>query len=417
MRTKIWLFGILGMLAVWSCDTASSIDPPENSFFVKFYGANGNQEGVDAVLNADGTITLFGTTEVGGIKQLYLVNIDQNGTVIWENTIVTPTAATAKDIELTNDGRLAIVADVKDGSGTNDVLIMTLTLTGVEIVRDTVSFKISGQDTDEVANSITQTSDGFIVSGSTSNTELDPQTGDIRDAMLLRFSDNLVELTPLMGSWGQTSGQGLEDIATKTFLISIPSRPEVESIIFGSTDLGGNFNFYFDPIGYFGESTNPIVINVATTSEILTSAISVPVQSGDGYLLGGVSKSATSTDIFIVKLRKSLELQFQKTLSVDLGPTSADMVTVYAPSTSGFLILANDKSSGVQNFYLNKIDNGGSVVWPNPIIFGGELDDEVGAVMELPDGSIGIIGTFAIGADGEKKMTFIKVNKEGKFSK
>lgn len=416
MRTKIWLFGILGMLSVWSCDTASSIDPPVNNFFVKFYGANGNQEGVDAVLNIDGSITLFGTTEVDGIKQLYLVNIDQNGTVIWENTIATPTAATAKDIELTNDGRLAIVADVKDASGTNDVLIMTLTLTGVEIAKDTVSFKVGGQDTDEVANSVTQTSDGFIVSGSTSNTELDPQTGDIRDAMLLRFSDNLVEITESLG-WGQTSGQGLIDIASKTFLISIANRPEVESIIFGSTDLGGDFNFYYEPIGYTGESTNPIVINVATTSEILTSAISVPIQSGEGYLLGGVSKSATSTDIFIVKLRKSLELQFQKTLSVDLGFTSVDMVKVYAPLTSGFLLLANDKSSGVQNFYLNKIDNGGSVAWPDPVIFGGEMDDEIGAVLELPDGSIGIIGTFAIGQDGEKKMTFIKVNKEGKFSK
>ena len=85
MMKSLWL-GLIGWgFIAWGCDTPSTIDPPEDSFFVKFYGNEGNQEGVDAVLNPDGTITMFGTTEeLDKGKQLYLVNILPNGTINWE---------------------------------------------------------------------------------------------------------------------------------------------------------------------------------------------------------------------------------------------------------------------------------------------------------------------------------------------
>jgi hypothetical protein len=52
-------------------------------------------------------------------------------------------------------------------------------------------------------------------------------------------------------------------------------------------------------------------------------------------------------------------------------------------------------------------------------VFGGDGLDTCGAVQELPDGRILLIGTMRTGRPdaGEFKMTLIKVNGEGKLLK
>jgi len=402
------------------CDTSSSIEAPDENFFLKYYGGEGDQEGVDAVLNTDGTITLFGNTASEKNKQqLYLVNIEQNGRLVWEKSFGGENNDYAKDIELTDDGRLVIIADTESGPGDFDIMIMTLSLDGNKI--DSAGY--SNLNSDEVSNSVSQTLDGFIVSGWTNNLEIDgdPSSADIQDALHLRFTDNLVLFN---NSWPNFSGNGNRDEAIKVIQLS-----QSEFYIFGYTDspTPPDLNYYVERLGEFGESgSGSFILGNVGTDEILSSVSLSPIQSGgEGFLLAGVSQNSngSSTDIFVVKLRRSLafsaasDIQFQKTLAVNLGNGADLKVTSFASIGSGFLILTNEKVGAVQNFYLTKIGNDGSEVWTNPIIFGGEGDSQIGSVMELPDGSIGIIGTFSIGQDGEKKMTFIKVNKDGKFLK
>lgn len=415
---------MLMLIAIVSCDTASIIDPPDESFFLKYYGGEGNQQGVDAVLNSDGTITLFGTTVVGGIEQLYLVNIEQNGRIVWEKTVATPTAASAKDIELTNDGRLVIVADLSNTDVEHDILIMTVSLDGNVIASTTTGLKDGGGvNTDETAISVTQTTDGFIVSGSTNNLDLKPigtgGSNDTRDALHLRYFD---DLTDYPNTWRRAHGPGNEDFGVKIVQISA-----TQFYFFSYTNTQtGDFNYSVLGLGADGETNSPdnFLPGISGSDEILSSVITSPIQSGEGFLLGGVSEvpGSNANDIYIVKLRKTLtfgatDLQFQKSLAVNLGSISPAKISTYASANGGFLILANEKSGSIQNFYLTKVDNNGFIEWDTPVIFGGEHDDQIGAVLELPDGSIGIVGTFGIGQDGETKMTFIKVNKEGKFLK
>ena len=426
MMKSLWL-GLIGWgFIAWGCDTPSTIDPPEDSFFVKFYGNEGNQEGVDAVLNPDGTITMFGTTEeLDKGKQLYLVNILPNGTINWERQYGTEKNEIAKDIELTGDGRLALVADIENTPTEHDILVMTLALDGTVIASDTIKFMNGTTPTDETAHSITQISDGFIVAGSTNKLDLKPvgsgPLNDTRDALFVRFFD---DLTLYPSVWKQGYGPGAFDEAIKVIEVS-PSQ----YYLFANTDTpdkNGDINFHVLGLSSTGQgnSANDFFPGkLSGSNEVMSSVAISPIQSGDGYLLAGVSQiPGSSTDVYIVKLKKDLnfndtDIQFQKGLAVNLGNVSQAKVSAIASSGSGFLILANEKLTGVQNFYLTKIDNGGFPVWGSPVVFGGEKDDRIGSILELPDGSIGIIGTFAIGQDGETKMTFIKVNKEGKFSK
>lgn len=136
---KGWIYLIVLSVVAWRCDTASTIEPPDDSFFVKYYGDEGNQEGVNAVVNPDGTITLLGTSEEVGLgKQLYLVNIQPNGLRNWERKYGDVKDEIAKDIILTNDNRLAIVADIENSPTEHDILVLTLSLDGGIIASDTI---------------------------------------------------------------------------------------------------------------------------------------------------------------------------------------------------------------------------------------------------------------------------------------
>jgi hypothetical protein len=152
-----------------------------------------------------------------------------------------------------------------------------------------------------------------------------------------------------------------------------------------------------------------------------------PVQSGDGYFLGGISytKSGTTaaSDLYAVKLRKTLafnttDYQYQKPLSVGLGNDLPEATSVYASRQSGFYMLGNEKSfNDNQNWLLTKLTSDGTIAWSHPIVFGGEGIDTIGAIEELPDGRLLILGTMRTGKPdaGEFKMTLMKVNADGKF--
>ena len=59
---------IIFHIILTGCDTKSTIDDPNKSYFIKFYGRGGDQTGDDLVVLPDGSFVLFGTTKPTGIK-------------------------------------------------------------------------------------------------------------------------------------------------------------------------------------------------------------------------------------------------------------------------------------------------------------------------------------------------------------
>jgi hypothetical protein len=418
--------------SLYSCDTASTVENPNKNYFIKYYGGDGDQEGVDAVIATDGSIYLFGnsTPRVATVgKQLYLVKTDAEGKLIWEKTFGGQYDEEAKDIELTADNRLVVLANSKKGSLENDILLMTFTLDGVKIDSTLLGMKtILGTEANDEAATVSQTSDGFIVSGFTTGVSVKPNQGseDVQDALHIRFTNSLVPFDNTI--WKSVSGSIGSDGTTRVYQVNATTY-----YVFGYTniDVAGtstiDFNFWVYQLGATGESNNSKMYpGVSVTDEKLTSAIVSPVTSGDGFLLAGTRSDASGNyDIYVNKLRKTLtfneavDYQFSSQLS-DLGINlDKAMVSVFPSSfPEGYLILATDNRSGKNNFSLTKIDNQGNVdlAWSEPLIFGGQNDDYIGAVAELSDGKIILLGTMSIGDDLQKKMAMIKVNKEGKFA-
>ena len=422
---------LVGML--FSCDTASTIEDPDKNYFIKYYGGDGDQEGVDMVVGADGSVYLLGNSSNASSttgKQLYLVKADAEGKLIWERTFGGKFDENAKDLELTTDGRLVILANSQKGAAENDILLMTVTLDGIKIDSTLVGLQtILGTpiEADEDAISISQTSDGFIVSGSTTSvTSKGIAPEDFKDAFHLRLTNNLVIFNE--SDWSRTYGTIGSDVATGVYQVNSGLF-----YVFGFTNIDpastsiADFNFWVYQLGQTGvPSGSQMYPGTIVTNEKLTSVIINPPQPGAGFLLVGTSTDASgSYDIYVNKLRKtltfnpSLDYQINKPLSASLGKLDIAnaKVSIYASSSSGYLILANEKSGTSDNFYLTKIDNDGQIAWTNPqnLIFGGQKDDYIGAVAELPDGRIIVMGTMSIGDEGQLKMALIKLNKEGKF--
>ena len=386
------------------------------------------------VVLPDGSMVMFGTsrrTVATKGTQWYLVKVDAKGNVLWEKEFGGPNNEEASDIELTNDNRLVLLGNSYKTPTDRDVFIMTLTTDGVKqdsaliVVRDGIGNPTSG---DEIATSVSQTTDGFLVAGSTTYVGFKtPISGlaDTRDALKIRLYDNL---TVYPNSWVQTYGYFSDDTSQKIIQVS-PSL----YYVFGYTNslppgqTVPNYNFWVYSLGLNGDFLNAqLYPGLPSANEKMSSFDYSPAQSVDGYFLGGVSQSSVGpSDFYVVKLRSQLgfiptDIQFEKTLSVNLGSNLQDRTSVFASRFGGFFILGNENEfNNNQNWVLTKVNINGSLAWSLPIVFGGDGLDECGAVHELPDGRLFLVGTMRTGRPdaGEFKMTLVKVNGAGKFEK
>jgi len=431
---------LLIMLISFSCDTENSFPVPEENYFVKFYGEEGDQEGVDFIVNTDGSVVMVGNTERPGVKkQIYIVKVDAMGQVLWQRGIGLPDKDDfAKDVELHPDGRIVIAGETEMGINNKDVFLATISQDGSPIDSARVGLKTDlGVETNEDVNSVTIINDGFIIAGaSTLDTNGFLGTSETRDAMHLRFDNSL---NRILGIWNEITGESsptignvADDIATKV----IEVVPNSVYYIFGSTNSpfqqGDNdgvfdYDFWIFQLGNTGEpSSVSLTFGDPNSDEILSHVEDSPNQFEPGYILGGITRRNTGlTQSYLVKVSKTNNLATTSALfnaaPTDLGSNVlSSTVRTFNQQSGSYLLLTDDYN--VSNFgssiSIIKLTSQFSRVWSVPLIFGGEGDDFSGSVSELPDGRILISGTMTIGGNdkGQKKMVLIKLNPEGKLT-
>src|SRR5258708_5338013 len=107
-----------------SCDTSLNIKSPVNDYFIKYYGTEGSQTGVDFIINPDGTLVLFGTTQIEGKNsQFFLVKVNEKGEILWSRKY--GSQCQARDIELAKDGRIVVLGNMVAPNRTHyDITLM-----------------------------------------------------------------------------------------------------------------------------------------------------------------------------------------------------------------------------------------------------------------------------------------------------
>lgn len=437
------IFLLVGLVAM-SCETTSNVDDPADTHFIKFYGRDGDQTGRDLVVLPDGSMVLFGTsrpTVPSNGTQWYVVRVTPEGNIVWEQTYGGDNDEEARDIEIMSDGNLVLVGNSYKTPTDRDVMVLTLSVADGSKIDSTLVFTRvvstvnSPSNGDEDASTITEILDpvygnGFLIAGTTTYTgptkatPVPPIPGliDSHDALKIRLYSNL---TTFPNTWSQIYGRYSDDSSVKLFQPATPLGPGPNYYYYslGSSNVDAavttaGYNFWLSPLGADGDPTNDDAYTGTSNYEKMGSA----VFGGSGYFMAGL-QGTSSSDIYYALAFPDLDSGFrirqEKILSLNLGNNLSGHLSVCAaPINGGFFILGEESGfSNNQNWFLTRVNNDGSKAMQTPIVFGGEGFDSVGAVAELPDGRVVIIGTMRTGRPdaGEYKMTLVKVNREGKF--
>jgi hypothetical protein len=429
MRVKVIFLVYVFATFLISCDSQKSFETPDENYFVKYFGNEGNQQGVDFAVNDDGTVFILGNSrESSSNQQIYVARVGVNGRIVWEKTFGLSLDEEAKDIEISFDkSSLIVVGNSEKSVGERDIFLIRLTLDGVAIDSTRQGLKLpSGQEADDNAFSVTQINQGlfnpagFIVAGATTGLNFATIATDKTDPMHLRFNNNLVRISN--PTWSDrptftTGGFVGEEVAVKVI-----QRSSNDYYVFGYSNGGdGDFNFLrygrTDLGGEFGSPRNTD-IGISNADEKLNSVSISPAQLGLGFMLSGISQTSSGGYSYLVKLGSPLswndsDVTFRQILPLDKAAKQRSVN--YSSLTNGYFVASDKAGANGTDIYLVKLDNAGIKLFESE--FGGVGDDFVGAVTELPNGRILIIGTMTLGGvEGQTKIALLKLNPEGRLA-
>ncbi len=349
-----------------------------------------------------------------GIKDYWIVKLDENGNLVWENNLGGSDWDWATSIKQTADGGYIIAGwsgsndgDVGGNNGGYDYWIIKLDTNGNLVWEK----NLGGNDFD-IPNSIQQTTDGgYIVAGRSSsiNGDVGGNNGNT-DYWIVKLdtSGNIVWENNLGGS-GDDIAESIQQTTDGGYIVAGYSS-------YGDGDVGGNN-------GNDG-STDYWVVKLDTSGNLVWEnnfggsntdiAKSIQQTTDGGYIVVGYSYSNDGDvgghngdgDYWIVKLDASGNLVWEN----NLGGSDEEIAYSIQQTIDGGYIVAGETSSddgdvggnndewGTPDYWIVKLDASGNLVWESN--FGGTSHDAAESIQQTTNGGYIIAGyTYSINGD------------------
>jgi len=414
----ISLSSIVMIVLLISCDTANNVDPIYERYFTKYYGEDGEQEGVDIVVNSDGSMILLGNSQsqIDPVSP-FIVKTDAAGQVLWQRAFKTDDE-TAVDMELINGGtQVAVVSNVK--RATTNICLYVLGQDGNLV--DSVYIQTPDNQTAKGVN--TASDGGFLITGfkdpvPSRNLNLGSPAQDQADILLLKVDNGLNTVTDLSPGGQEYIGSGV-----KSFEVNLDNA--IYYLAFGYSDRPReNSNEYRQcfqvisatPLGAFS-GIRQVSQDEVTEEQVASAVVKIPPALGDGYLMVGTTTSGGSTDLYLTRFNKPESSNKMTVSSLDgkvpLG-RRIEGVSAANAAPDGYFVVANEvRENSKKDIFLARIERDGAVSWTNS--FGSlEGEDTAGGVEALPDGRIAVVGTIQL--ETQRKMVLIVTTTNGRFS-
>ena len=398
-----------------SCDTPGNVDPVFENYYTKYYGVDGEQTGVDLVLNNDGSMVLLGNSfsQTDPISP-FIVKTDAQGNVLWQREFKNDNE-TAVDIQVINGGaNVAVLTNVQ--RATTNICVYILAQDGNVV--DSLYLTSTGN---QVGRSIAQSSDnGFLIAGYKDpdpdrNDVVEPPT-DQADMLLLKINNALTEVKDWSPGGGEYIGSGVAAFEV-TFnnspyylLFGYSDRPRKGTTVYQSCFQLTASNVDGVPTGMHEFSKD------VSEEQVASSTLKIPAALGDGYLLVGTTTSGSSSDLYLTRFAKPLNPD-ATTQSLDgkipLGRRIEGVAAANA-APDGYFIVANEvRENNKKDIFLVRVERDGAVSWSRS--FGSlEGEDTAGGIEALADGRIAVVGTIQL--ETQRKMALIVTNGNGAFS-
>jgi hypothetical protein len=415
MRKIFVLIVVLGIFC--SCDTPEELQRNETDYFLKFYGNDGNQSGVDFIMYDDGTFVLVGNSQESATSdlQIYVVKINQKGEVLWQNTYGSNARnEEAKDIELLKNGELILAGNSKpkNTNAQSDVYLLKLNQDGgfVDSIRQET--RTSFENVISVTE-VTTASDSseLIVAGSISGTS--GNTEDT-DAMHMRFKidknlNKLKRVSELEWKTSPTfSSFGLPGVESATKVVQYDANT---FYVFGTSNQWGNSDFWYYSLSNKANAPiNSTLIGKPDQDEALTSVTLSKDQTI--VVLTGTRQGSIITVLLRLPL-PAIQLSTPSILNLQEAKYSQPRLAIGQKS---YWVAAQKASGSTSDIALAQTNADGSAI---EHLFGESLLSQSGTIAELPDGRVVTIGTMALGGSGsnnQQKMVFMKLNSNGRLA-
>ena len=401
-------FPVLAVLS--ACDNEHNVRPRFEDYFIKFYGGNGNQQGVDLAVLGDGFLLLGKTSSPGFGSQAMLVRTDVLGNEVWRSEFGGPQDEDPVGLVIGDDNAYVIAATITLDEDDSDIALFKVLDTGNsgELIDEGQYGNIG---TREIANSIITTLDGgFVVTGSTDSVILKTQNqeADFWDVYSIRTDAalNLFERP----NWFDTYGFEGQDFGVKVI-----QKSDETFLFFGTTNRPSvnvqqmGFNMFLFPAGRDGlVSSDSEFQSFGTIGN--EQGADINQTSDGGYIMSGssVADNQGTSDIFIARVRSNNS--FIRANGINSARNVAASAIIEAQG-GGFLVLGQETSNS-DNIYLSRINTQGVIEWERS--FGGGDGDNPGKLVQMEDGSIVFIGTVEL--ENQTKIGLFKTNINGELS-
>jgi hypothetical protein len=347
-----------------------------------------------------------------GNNDYWVVKLDATGKVQWDNTIGGNGDDYLYSIQQTSDGGY-ILGGYSNSVNSGDKTESSQILNDYWVVKLDTAGKIQwdktiGGTANDYLYSIQQTSDGGYILGGYSESNI---SGNKTENMIGNGDYWVVKLDTAGNiQWDKTIGENYFD-----YLYCIKQTSDGGYILGGYSTSGmsrdktqnliGCYDYWVVKLDAAGKIQWQKTIG-AKSNEFLRS---IQQTSDGGYILGGYSDSPISgdkteksqgvSDYWVVKLDADGNIQWQKTI----GGSGDDILYSIQQTIDGGYILGGysnstvsgdktEKSSAFNNYWVVKLDAAGNIGWQKAI--GGRGDDFLTSIKQTSDGGY-ILGGYS----------------------
>lgn len=410
---------VLFMAFIVGCDTDKNIAPVFETFFTKYYGADGNQESVDMLVNTDGSMILLGnsSSQTSETPIPFIAKIDGNGMVLWQRTLGQSDERSV-DVELDRQGNLIIVSNVGSGSASR-IRIFRLDQSGNGLDSVMVNEVLDNPfQIQETAYGVFQQSDGrFLISGN-AGAGLKPDGAglpppDQEDLLIYRIEEDFQSAALAYEQAGEHVGkivrvfETVQDGETRFLFFGDSDRPFNDTQSYRQCFEVINVNEDGIARGSRPQSGDPRDIQTAST------AINTSNNFLESYMLIGTNSTGLKSRLFLAQYSLDANnLTIRNSFTFENARSEG--VSASMGKTNDYFILGNSyRDNNLRDILLIKMQDDGNLI--GSTTFGSlEGDDYGAAVKVLEDRRVVVLGTIQL--ETQKKMVLIVISPDGQFT-
>lgn len=397
---------LLLLLALAGCNTSNNVNPSGEDYFIKFYGATGDQSGISVQPTPDGGFIIGGNsiTEFGGTSDYLLIKADASGNQEWQQTYdFEETGGNDILTDVLVEDNSYVIAGTSSIGGVDKMVLLRVGFDGV-LINTSIIFPLANNSFK--TNGISPLNlGGYLVTG-----PIIEGDAELKGKSLISIVNNDFSISDSLSFPSSAVSVGKETIFLKALEVinhfDPPNTETINYLIFGyvNSPEGPKLNIF-----QFRESLGSAITTPLSKDYNESKVVDVLKVSDNAYKMLAASENET----YMIDVTESSSVQAY-TLGSDQILRSEEFIqgtSFSLTQNNEFLIASNitPENTSITSSSIVESTAAGTINWEK--IVGTEVSYSSGKVISLVDGAVVYTGTA--GFKGQTKVFLIKLKSNG----